>query len=225
MRVPHLHRAPRAAVPALALAVAGLTVACADGPTAPGAPAPGAAAFAKSADGGKTVTPGYEGGWASYIESQRRSGDTTITVLWVTLNASAGTSLDIGNGSRITFPYAAGSICDPASSSYGPGTWDSPCAPASRPVRITAKSWVAKKTGKLATEFQPALRFVPGRPAMVALTLKDAALAGTRVDYCADGTCVDESAADPSLATQLDAPNGFARRAIKHFSGYTVVAN
>ena len=222
MRHGPLRRALRAATPAIALGVAGLAVACADGPTAPGAGpapavAPGAAALA--------TTTGHQGGWASYVESVRQIGDTTETALWVTLNQNASTSLDIGNGSRIVFPYAAASICDPATSSYGAGTWDSPCVASTRPVRITARTWVVKSTGKLATEFQPALRFVPGKAEMVTLVLKDAARAGTHVDYCAGGTCVDEAAADLAVATRLDARNGFAHRPIKHFSGYVVVAN
>ena len=47
-----------------------------------------------------------------------------------------------------------------------------------------------------------------------------------RVAWCpSDGTaCVDESAADPSVDTQYGT-NGFTSRRIKHFSGYTVVAN
>jgi hypothetical protein len=91
-------------------------------------------------------------------------------------------------------------------------------------VRIVARTWI-NAVGKAATDFQPALRFVPrtGRP--VLLTLKDAALAGTRVDYCTATGCVDEAATDPSLAAVLDPSNGKVTRAIKHFSGYTVVAN
>jgi hypothetical protein len=224
--------AVRTATPVFALAAASLAVACADGPTAPASPAAAAAAaapgpaFAKKTGGTTTPTTGYDGGWASYIESVRSVGDTVETAFWVTLNQKAATSIDIGNGSRITFPNAASSICDPATSSYGVGTWDSPCQPATRPVRITARTWVVKSTGKLATEFRPALRFVPGPAAsMVTLVLKDAARAGTRVDYCAAGTCVDEAATDPSVATRLDARNGFAHRPVKHFSGYVVIAN
>lgn len=202
------HRCSRIVLSAVALL--GLATACSDAPaTAPADVAPSLS----------TSSPN------SYTESQTMVGDTTVTVFVVGSNVnSAGNTFAIGNTSKITFPYAAGSICDPATSSYGPGTWDSACAAATTPIRITAKSWVNAQ-GKIATDFQPALRFVPGLRKAVTLTLKDAALAGTRIDYCTPSGCVNEALADPSLTTVLDPNNGFAYRIIKHFSGYTVTAD
>jgi hypothetical protein len=164
----------------------------------------------------KSTTPG--------VHAQYAVGDTVVTLLQVGTDPKMDADFEIGLTNIIEFPNQVASICDPHTSSYGPGTWDSPCAAATQPVRIAAKSWV-NAAGKIATDFQPALRFVPGRTERVLLTLKDAARAGTRIDFCSAAGCVDEAAADPSLAAVLDASNGKVYRTIKHFSGYTVVAN
>jgi hypothetical protein len=233
-----LRAALRTAAPALALGVAGLTVACADAPLAPTGPAaaPGAAAFGKATAGTATTAAGADAAWldgttptrlkptASGAVTQYKAGDTTVTLLQVGTDAGKGVTVGLGLASRLHFPYAAGSICDPAASSYGPGTWDTPCAAATRPVRIVAKSWLDAH-GKVATDFRPALRFVPGLGKPAVLVLKDVALAGTPVDYCSEAGCVDEALADPALRAYLDHDNGFVYRAVKHFSGYTVVAN
>jgi hypothetical protein len=164
----------------------------------------------------KSTTPG--------VHAQYAVGDTVVTLLQVGSDPKMDADFEIGLTNIIEFPNQVASIGDPHTSSYGPGTWDSPCAAATQPVRIAAKSWV-NAAGKIATDFQPALRFVPGRTERVLLTLKDAARAGTRIDFCSAAGCVDEAAADPSLAAVLDASNGKVYRTIKHFSGYTVVAN
>src|SRR3712207_5450446 len=56
--------------------------------------------------------------------------------------------------------FARNAICDPATSSYGPGTWDQPCAVAPGPVTITA-TWWTDEAGNPRIDFQPALRFNP----------------------------------------------------------------
>ena len=97
-----VRRAAQPYVPVLALALAGLAAACAESPLAPATPSTAPS----------RAVQGNAGGWASYIESQRAVGDTTVTVFWVTLNERSNTSIDIGFGSRILFPYSAASICD-----------------------------------------------------------------------------------------------------------------
>jgi len=44
------------------------------------------------------------------------------------------------------------------------------------------------------------------------------------VKYCNATGCVDESIADPSLASSVDLVNRVAFRRIKHFSGYMVAS-
>ena len=70
-----------------------------------------------------------------------------------------------------------------------------------------------------------ALRFVPSLLKSVTPYLKDAALAGTRIDFCTPTGCINEALTDPSVTTILDPNNGKAFRTIKHFSGYTVTAD
>lgn len=207
------------------------TVACGDSlPTSPLA----SASLAPAAERNGQSQQGDHGngvmrdaaGVRSRIVSRRVIDDTTITVFVVGTRAHRAASISLGDAGRIVFPEAAGSICDPARSSYGPGTWDDPCVASSRPITITARVWVNGQTGNLSSDFEPALRFVPGAGPGVTLHLQDRYLAPTsRLDYCANGVCVDEAASDTSLATHLDRPHGFAYRRIKHFSGYSVVVD
>ena len=155
------------------------------------------------------------------MTSRPATNDTVVTVFVV---GSAQASVNIGNLSKIEFPYGMASICDPTRSSYGPGTWDSPCSASRKSITITAKTWV-NAAGKLQSEFQPALRFVPSLLKPVTLYLKDAALAGTRIDFCTATGCINEALTDPTVTTVLDPTNGKAFRIIKHFSGYTVTAD
>jgi hypothetical protein len=128
-------------------------------------------------------------------------------------------------GNAVVFP--AGSICDPATSSYGPGTWDQPCAPATSNVKIHAKV----RTAKAGTwvDFSPALRFTPSsnpskwvwlfmyNPAASA----SADVAPFTIKYAANigDLGVDEGASDGSVRTYFD--GALLLRRIKHFSGYT----
>lgn len=201
-------------LPLVALAL----VACADAgndpvsPETPAAGAPAARIIGVSA--------------SSTVISQQTVADTVITVFRVGTDVEKGASFSIGHSSRIAFPYSTNSICDPRTSGYGPLFWTLPCAAATTPIEITAKAWVNER-GKLETDFQPALRFVPTVVKTVTVYLRDPALSGgTKILFCETRTkCVDEAVLDPTLATKLDAANGFAYRTIRHFSGYTVIAD
>lgn len=120
---------------------------------------------------------------------------------------------------------AAWGVCDPAVSTYGPGTWDDPCTVLTHPIDITATTYT-DANGHPFVVFQPALRFVPGRVSTLYLTDKKASLnLLAKINYCNDaGTnCVDESLTDPTLVT-LRNIQGYLYRRIKHFSGYNVAA-
>jgi hypothetical protein len=121
----------------------------------------------------------------------------------------------------------ANTVCDPATSSYGIGTWDSPCATLKTNITITAK--VRSASGGLPrVDFEPALRFNPNRDAYLTFfekgkMAKDAA--DMRILFCpssASKECVDEALLDPTLETVLDRPMKMVYRRIKHFSGYLV---
>lgn len=135
----------------------------------------------------------------------------------------------LGGSHKLVFGAGLNSVCDPATSSYGVGTWDSPCAPATQPITITAKIWTTV-TGKPQIDFSPSLRFMPTADpsAQVVLYMKSAAAAtspfGARLNWCVTVTsaCVDESLTDSNLRSSYDSSNGYVYRRVKHFSGYIV---
>src|SRR5689334_3597338 len=52
----------------------------------------------------------------------------------------------------------AGAVCDPATSGYGPDTWDLPCDPITQPLRLSAD--VSFRDGRAWVDFHPNVRFV-----------------------------------------------------------------
>ena len=146
----------------------------------------------------------------------------------ITIDPSSTTSYVLGAGNVLTFP--AGSVCDPARSSYGDGEWDKPCAAAQTAITVTVKAWL-DGTGHPQTDFSPNLRFVPSNlPShWVEISFGDSRAAfdpKSAILYCRDphAKCIDEARKDPSLATRRDPLTGKVMRRIKHFSGYLVGA-
>ena len=121
----------------------------------------------------------------------------------------------------------AHSVCDPASSTYGIGTWNDACSPLTTRITITAKVRSTSR-GLPRVDFQPALRFNPTKTAYLTFAVKGKKAkeaAGMRILYCPSSAakdCVDEALTDPSLETVLDRPMKMVYRRIKHFSGYLV---
>jgi hypothetical protein len=145
------------------------------------------------------------------------SADFTVT--------PAGGTFAIGNHA-VVFP--ANSICDPATSSYGPGTWDDDCTPASGAIAIHAEV----KTSTVGTwiDFTPALRFVASRnphdyvwivmntPTAIGAT--DLSKFGIFYAAALGAPAVNDSPNDPSSRTFVDTYRGITTRRIKHFSGW-----
>ena len=131
----------------------------------------------------------------------------------------------IGNHA-VVFP--ARSICDPAKSSYGPGTWDSPCEPISAPLKIHA----TVRTAKLGTwvDFSPSIRFVPSNNSKkwVWIYMSTPSVVGARdlskyailFAPAIGAPGIDESVSDASLRSYVDTFGGMTVRRIKHFTGY-----
>lgn len=123
----------------------------------------------------------------------------------------------------------AHSICNPATSSYGPGTWDSPCTALQGSLSIHAE--VRTEKGRSWVDFSPALRFVPSNDAKdwAWIYMHTPGAAGARdlsafnILYASSigGATTDEAARDASLRTYVDTRSGLSARRIKHFSGYT----
>lgn len=126
----------------------------------------------------------------------------------------------------VTFP--ANTICDPKSSSYGPGTWLSKCSLTKSKFTITATAWV-DAAGRPHIDFANALRFMADKNGTLpAIYLRDPAASNSamgRIDYCSSaGACVNEAATDSELVTRRESTTGYLYRFIRHFSGYNVWA-
>lgn len=135
----------------------------------------------------------------------------------------------VGNHA-VVFP--AHSICDPAKSSYGPSTWDSPCTALKGSLKIHA----TVRTAKLGTwvDFTPALRFVPSNdsrdwvymymysPNVVGA--KDVSKYSILYAPAIGAKGIDDAPSDASLRTYVDTWGGVTMRRIKHFSGYVGVS-
>src|SRR3712207_2879784 len=99
--------------------------ACGDGVLAPGG----------TRDGRSISSPGGR----PLASSSSTVGDTTVTSF--TLNGNGGSWVIVAGEHELTFDKGLSSVCDPATSSYGPGEWDKPCTPATAPITVTAKVW------------------------------------------------------------------------------------
>jgi len=153
---------------------------------------------------------------------------TDTTRFNLTIDAWRGTTYSLGAGNSIQFP--AGSVCDPAKSTYGPTEWDKPCTAARNSVTVTAKAWLDGQ-GHPRVDFTPDLRFVPSQlpTGWVTVTFADSAASrdpGYTILYCkrALSRCVDESTTDATLATARNPLMGQVTRRIKHVSGYLVAS-
>jgi hypothetical protein len=123
----------------------------------------------------------------------------------------------------------AHSICNPATSSYGAGTWDSPCRALEGSLKIHADVRVAN--GRTWVDFSPNLRFVPSNNAKdwawiylftpEAVGARDLSSFNILYANSIGGATTDESAQDATLRTYVDTRSGVSARRIKHFSGYT----
>jgi hypothetical protein len=127
----------------------------------------------------------------------------------------------------VVFP--AGSVCDPATSTYGPGTWDDACSPLQSTLKVHAE--VRRRDGVTSVDFTPALRFVPSTNSskwvwmvMYSPEAKDATgdLSRFNILYAPTlaATPVDETTSDSTLRTYVDTWSGISIRRIKHFSAY-----
>jgi hypothetical protein len=128
----------------------------------------------------------------------------------------------------IYFPMR--SICDPATSGYGPTLWDAPCTPLAHPITVTVH-W-SSKGGHAFAKFSPDLRFVPAdarsTSRWVILSLHDHRrihdLDAYSILYDGPNGWVDESLTDATLRAWIDPLHNSVVRRVKHFSGYMVAA-
>ena len=148
---------------------------------------------------------------------------------------STAVDFTVGSGGGVFYTgnhavvFPAGSICDPATSSYGPGTWDAACSPLQSTLKVHAE--VRRTNGVTSVDFTPALRFVPSSNSskwvwmvMYSPDAKDATgdLSRFNILYApaVGATPVDETSVDTTLRTYVDTFTGISIRRIKHFSAY-----
>jgi len=150
---------------------------------------------------------------------------------------SAGGKFSVGNG-LYTIAFPANSVCDPAVSSYGPGTWDQPCSTLQDGQSLTVTATYGFTNHGLSIDFSPALRFNPSTevristgvyaPVLTTFASYFAAYPSTlhflgiyyAPDLSSAGTT--DAAFDSSLITHVNLSTGLVWRRIKHFSGYSI---
>jgi hypothetical protein len=126
----------------------------------------------------------------------------------------------------VVFP--ARSICDPDKSSYGEGTWDSPCTALKGAMKIHASVRSAKLG--IWIDFKPSLRFVPSNDPRQWVYLfmntpdvigaKDLSKYSMLFAPSLGAKGIDDAAGDATLRTYIDTRTGTTMRRIEHFTGY-----
>ena len=201
--------------------------ACSDGPSGPRAATPRApydVATLQPLDARGGVSAEMQG-----TRGPKAANSDSENVLAITVDPNVSRAYAFGQN-WIYFP--AHSICDPATSGYGIGTWDTPCTPLRAPISVTVH-W-SNQGGLGFARFDPALRFVPADARDVSrwviLSLHDSKNVRSTSDYSilynAGGSIgwIDESLTDPTLHAWADPLTNSVSRRIKHFSGYMLAS-
>jgi hypothetical protein len=205
------------------LVVAAAASACSDAPSAP------RAAERQAPYDVTALQPLDARGGVSAQMGGPKSGSDDENTLDITVDPNVSRSYAFGEN-WIYFP--AHSICDPATSGYGVGTWDTPCTALNTPVTITVH-W-SSKGGLAYARFEPAIRFAPADERSVfrwvILSLhsnrKLQNVDAYTILYDAGGSLgwVDESLTDPTLHAWINPFTNSVSRRIKHFSGYMLAS-
>ena len=164
-----------------------------------------------------------------YTGPSRFGGFKTATF---TLTDAGGT-YKIGDLYTLTVP--ADAVCAPGSS-YGPDTWDSPCATLNHKQSVQVTATYGFSNGGPVVDFSPDLRFSPKTEVTLSTMLFAPVLTSYRGFFAANPwalryfgiyytpdlgqTTVVDAALDPSLRTHIDLESGAVWRRVKHFSGY-----
>jgi hypothetical protein len=150
---------------------------------------------------------------------------------------SAGGKFATGDG-LYTVSFPANSVCDPSVSTYGPGTWNSPCATLQAGQSITVTATYGFTSHGLSVDFSPALRFNPATEVRISTSVYAPVLTAFASYFAANPSSLHflgiyyapdlssagktDAAVDPTLVTHVNLTTGVVWRRIKHFSGYNV---
>jgi hypothetical protein len=146
----------------------------------------------------------------------------------------SGGQVNVGGLFTLNFP--ANAVCDPSTSSYGPGTWDSACTPVGSAIQEHAT--LSATTGGIRVDFSTPLRFVPSQVVTISTNIFAGLLRSGSSYYMANpgsiaflsiqydpslsGAGVNDAVSDASLSTFINWTSGSVTRRVKHFSGYGV---
>ncbi len=149
---------------------------------------------------------------------------------------SAGGTFQVGGLYALQFP--ANSICDPATSTYGPGTWNDACTTLADGQSVTITATYGFTASGFTIDFSPALRFNPNTRVLIATNVYANAITSNAAYYAANpsalhylgiyyrpqlnGASLTDAGFDASLVTHVNLNTGIVWRRIKHFSGYNV---
>ena len=149
---------------------------------------------------------------------------------------SAGGTFQIGDLFAVNFP--ANSVCDPTTSTYGPGTWDDPCNTLADGQSVTITATVTFTDSGVNVDFSPALRFNPNTKVIIATNIYSNSLTANATYFGANPSVLHtlgiyyqpslgakaqtDAGKDASLVTHVNLKSGIVWRRIKHFSGYNI---
>jgi len=148
----------------------------------------------------------------------------------------SGGTVNVGGLFTLNFP--ANAVCDPNTSSYGPGTWDDNCTVTTGAIHEHAT--LSATAGGIRVDFSTPLRFAPSQNVTISTTVFGSLLMSGASYYSANpssiafltiqydptlaGPGINDAASDPSLSTYINYSNGTITRRVKHFSGYGIIA-
>jgi hypothetical protein len=151
---------------------------------------------------------------------------------------SAGGTYSIGD-SFYTLTVPANAVCS-LTSSYGPGTWDTPCSTLGSDESITVTATYGFTGTGPVVDFSPALRFSPAAQVTLSTSLYSTILTiasnyfsqnpsalrffGMYYSPTIGSTLVPDAVTDPTLITHVDLRTGLVWRRVKHFSGYSMAS-
>jgi hypothetical protein len=162
------------------------------------------------------------------------SGLKTTTI---TLTAAGGT-YSVGNG-LFTIKIPQNAVCDPALSSYGDGTWDSPCTTLAAGQSLTVTvTYGFTTTNFPVLDISPGIRFSPNSVVTLGTMAFASSIIANATYYASNqqalhqfgfyytpdlgATAFTDAGNDSSLITHVNLSTGYVWRRVKHFSGYNI---
>jgi len=170
-----------------------------------------------------------DNGGASRDGRGRNNKTDSVWTKTFVVDPTTATTIKVGDHS-VYFP--ANSICDPATSSYGPDHWDEACTPLDHAIDFHAEVR-RNDAGQSWVDFTPAVRFVPtDDPNQTVWVMMKAGTDVTTDNYADFGmqwmpngtpdVTVNEATVDGDLKTYVDLDRDVVFRRVKHFSGYII---